>query len=80
MNSKSNYKISGIVAIAVVAAIVGTLAFTSIQTNHNKAFDALKEYQSITNDWIFGYLTYDLKNDVEDLQSNNFDRLEFPEL
>lgn len=30
---KFNYKIGGIVAIAVVAAIVGTLAFTSFQTN-----------------------------------------------
>ncbi len=32
------------------------------------------------NDWIFGYLSYDLKNDVEQLTSNNFDGLQFPEL
>ncbi|MBT8314216.1 MAG: anthranilate synthase component I family protein, partial [Maribacter sp.] len=31
-------------------------------------------------DWIFGYLSYDLKNDVERLSSNNHDRLYFPEL
>ena len=43
-------------------------------------FEKLKEYQTYTNDWIFGYLTYDLKNDVEDLKSNNFDGLEFPDL
>ena len=30
---KFNYKIGGIVAIAVVATIVGTLAFTSLETN-----------------------------------------------
>ena len=61
-------------------AILAVDAFTCIQTDYHDAFDKLKEYQSITNDWIFGYLTYDLKNDVEDLKSNNFDGLQFPEL
>ena len=44
------------------------------------SFKALKSYQSKVKDWVFGYLTYDLKNDIENLQSNNFDGLEFPEL
>ena len=38
------------------------------------------QYQSQTKDWLFGYLSYDLKNDTEDLQSNNFDGLDFPDL
>lgn len=61
-------------------AILAVDAFTSIKTDYEDAFDKLKEYQSVTKDWLFGYLSYDLKNDVEDLQSNNFDGLEFPEL
>ncbi len=61
-------------------AILAVDAFTSIQTDYFDAFDKLKEYQTITNDWIFGCLTYDLKNDVEELQSNNFDGLQFPDL
>lgn len=32
------------------------------------------------NKYIFGYLSYDLKNEVEDLQSNNTDNKEFPEM
>ena len=55
-------------------------AITSLQTDHYEAFDKLREYVDTTQDWIFGYLSYDLKNDVENLSSNNFDGLKFPEL
>ena len=55
-------------------------AFTSIKTDYENAFQDLYQYQSQTKDWLFGYLSYDLKNDTEDLQSNNFDGLDFPDL
>lgn len=55
-------------------------AFTSIKTDFHSAFEDLKQYQQMTRDWLFGYLTYDLKNDIEELQSSNFDGLEFPDL
>lgn len=61
-------------------AVLAVEAFTVLQTDHYNAFDQLKEYQSLTKDWIFGYLSYDLKNDVEQLYSKNHDELEFPEL
>ena len=61
-------------------AILAVDAFTSIKTDYFNAFEKLKEYQTVTNDWIFGYLTYDLKNDLEDLKSENFDGLHFPDL
>lgn len=55
-------------------------AFTSLKTDFHNAFDDLKQYEQTTKDWLFGYLSYDLKNDVEDLKSANFDGLEFPDL
>ena len=61
-------------------AILAVDAFTCIKTDVCDAFERLKEYQTITKDWIFGYLTYDLKNDLEPLTSTNFDGLEFPEM
>ena len=61
-------------------AVLAVDSQTSIQTDCHKAFENLKEYQSATKDWIFGYLSYDLKNDIEDLKSNNFDGLQFPDL
>ncbi|OAB79014.1 aminodeoxychorismate synthase component I [Cochleicola gelatinilyticus] len=61
-------------------AILAVDALTAIQTDHFGAFDALNEYQTKTNDWLFGYLTYDLKNSVEQLHSKNHDGLQFPDL
>ncbi|MBF4492028.1 anthranilate synthase component I family protein [Flavobacterium sp. MR2016-29] len=55
-------------------------AFTSLKTDFQNAFDDLKQYQQTTKDWLFGCLSYDLKNDVEELESSNFDGLGFPDL
>jgi len=60
--------------------ILAVDAFTSLQTDYYNAFEDLKQYQQNTKDWLFGYLSYDLKNDIEKLQSNNFDGLHFPDL
>lgn len=61
-------------------AVIAVDAFTSIQTDYENAFQDLYQYQSQTKDWLFGYLSYDLKNDTEALHSNNFDGLAFPDL
>ncbi|MFQ3182853.1 MAG: para-aminobenzoate synthetase component 1 [Polaribacter sp.] len=54
--------------------------FTAIKTDYSNAFDKLKEYQTVTKDYIFGYISYDVKNDVEQLSSKNFDGLNFADL
>lgn len=61
-------------------ALLAADALTSIISDSTDAFMNLEEYQSRTKDWIFGYLSYDLKNDVENLTSDNFDELDFPDL
>ena len=60
--------------------VLAVEAFTSIKTDSENAFQDLYQYQSQTKDWLFGYLSYDLKNDTEALQSHNFDGLDFPDL
>lgn len=55
-------------------------AFTSIQTDYLNAFEELDVYQKTSKDWLFGYLSYDLKNDTERLISINKDNLHFPDL
>lgn len=62
------------------SAILAVDALTALKTDFHNAFDRLEEYQNFTNDWLFGYLTYDLKNDIEALSSQNYDGLAFPDL
>lgn len=65
---------------ATYDAVLAVDAFTGIQTDALNGFEKLKDYQEVTKDWIFGYLSYDLKNDIEPLSSKNFDGLNFPDL
>ncbi|MBK9672730.1 MAG: aminodeoxychorismate synthase component I, partial [Bacteroidetes bacterium] len=61
--------------------LVGVDAICEIKCNSEGAFTQLKNYIESINDWCFGYLSYDLKNEVEKLlSSKNQDNLEFPDL
>jgi para-aminobenzoate synthetase component 1 len=78
LNSNSDYNSSQ--KYADYEFILAVDAFTSIKTDYFNAFQDLNQYQKQTQDWLFGYLTYDLKNTTEKLESNNDDFLEFPDL
>ena len=51
----------------------------SLEGSAGKAFKGLKEFNSTHNDWIFGHLGYDLKNETELLTSCGFDGIDFPD-
>ncbi|MCK0132345.1 aminodeoxychorismate synthase component I [Flavobacteriaceae bacterium F08102] len=61
-------------------AVLAVDAASSLRTDSTDAFEALKAYHTKINDYIFGYLSYDLKNDTEKLSSKNQDGLQFPDL
>ncbi|MFW5708239.1 MAG: chorismate-binding protein, partial [Bacteroidota bacterium] len=42
------------------------------------AFEKLKEFTHVWQDWIFGFFSYDLKNQLENLHSNNVDGIKMP--
>lgn len=44
------------------------------------SFEKLQRVQEEKKDWLLGYLSYDLKNELEDLKSDNYDGLCFPKL
>ncbi len=54
--------------------------FDSVDTisPFENSFEALKTFSEAKKDWLFGYLSYDLKNESENLKSENFDGLDFP--
>ncbi len=68
-NNKTIYE--GVLAVNKISHITGS---------PKNAFKKLKDYINSINDYAFGYLGYDLKNDTEKLYSNHIDVLEFPDL
>jgi len=63
-----------------IEAILAIGAHDILSTDSIGAFDKLKHFRQKHKDFLFGYLSYDLKNDTEELRSMNPDHLDFPEL
>lgn len=57
---------------------IGAKHILSLKTGN--AFEQLENFWHKYNDWLFGFLGYDLKNELENLVSENKDNLEFPDL
>ncbi len=60
--------------------LLGAGAKQILVCNTGTAFDNLQAFQSHTQDWLFGYLSYELKNEVEDLSSLNPASVNLPHL
>jgi len=60
--------------------LIAAGAKSTLQLNYGKAFDSLKDFYESEKDWLFGFLGYDLKNEVENLRSRNHDGLHFPDI
>lgn len=55
---------------------VGSAAVCPIKSGDT--FASTQRFHDAHKDWLIGYFTYDLKNELEDLQSRNPDYLQFP--
>ena len=60
--------------------VLAIRAQSFLKCDYKNGFEELKKYKNKTNDYIFGYLSYDLKNNVENLTSKNRDELAFADL
>src|SRR5277367_2756313 len=51
-----------------------------LQLDAGNAFGELKKFSDKHDDWMFGHFGYDLKNEIENLVSENEDNINFPDL
>ncbi len=61
-------------------AVLAVGAVDFIRVDYKNAFQKLEKFRKKVKDYLFGYLTYDLKNDIERLTSENKDHLRFADL
>jgi len=59
-------------------AAVGVRSF--FEAPAGQAFPGFRDFFDQKKDWLFGFLAYDLKNEVEKLRSGNPDGIGFPDL
>ena len=69
-NDKKNISLSKLIAIDANSKITCT--------DRKNAFEQLQLFCDLNKGWLFGYLTYELKNSTEELSSKNTDGLAFP--
>lgn len=55
-------------------------SFKELRCTPENTFEDLQEFVAGEKDWMFGHLGYDLKNKIENLSSENFDEIQFPDL
>jgi para-aminobenzoate synthetase component 1 len=65
---------------SAASCIIAVGCIDKISSTAGKAFDELEIFQEKNQDWMFGFLGYDLKNELEDLKSSHVDHCNFPDL
>jgi para-aminobenzoate synthetase component 1 len=60
--------------------MVAAGSLREVEAQAGSAFPKFQSFIDEENDWIFGHLSYDLKNEIERLQSAGSDEIQFPDL
>ena len=60
--------------------LVGAGTINTINSTNGKALESLQQFKDHQNDWLFGHLSYDLKNEIENLSSAHPDQIRFPDI
>ncbi len=58
--------------------VAGAGVLKSIISNETNSLRDIDQMQGTSSDWIFGHVAYDVKNEIENLQSSNPDYIGFP--
>ncbi len=58
--------------------LAGAGEISSLNVTQNNSFEELRKFTGEQRDWMFGYFSYDLKNETENLSSSHPDGIGFP--
>ena len=61
-------------------AILALDSYSETLYTRKNSLNKLDDFLKNTQDWVFGYLSYDLKNELENLESKNIDSFDLPNL
>ncbi|MBN2746991.1 MAG: aminodeoxychorismate synthase component I [Bacteroidales bacterium] len=59
---------------------IGLTSQFEINVDSGDVFDGLQQFYQNKPDWIFGHISYDLKNSLENLTTNHRDEIDFPKV
>ncbi len=76
LDSNKKYNVNNHLQFSKLIAIGSTNEL--VIKNSKGIFEQLQEFYTKRNGWLFGFFTYDLKNNIEQLFSKNEDGLNFP--
>ena len=65
---------------STIECVLAAGAISAVEANAGDALTKLSVFQKGNDDWLFGHLSYDLKNEVESLSSSHPDGIGFPDL
>ena len=58
--------------------LVAVDSIKTLNATSKNNFNNLKKFLHHNKDWVFGHFSYDLKNEIENLTSQNIDHIKFP--
>jgi len=64
----------------ILECIVAAGSKRQISANAGNALNGLQQFIDKKRSWLFGHLSYDLKNELESFSSNHPDKIQFPDL
>lgn len=66
--------------LSAQSCLLGAGEYASFSCAAGQAFERLQEFSQLHKDWLFGHLSYDLKNETEKLRSAHPDGIGFDDL
>lgn len=65
---------------STVECLLAVGSIRQLQAPKGEGLNLMESFLSVEDEWVFGHLAYDLKNEIENLSSSNEDFVQFPDI